>query len=133
MGMATCRQEAKRIPDVVTSEIDPRRFDGQRTAAVPLEAHSAEYNIPQTAFTKALLEFLDVRLKLQQYVHASNLKSWLPLLCCLDKHKDRFWLCHVYGAAATRQTKIWSSSPSSPRFWRLESLLPTAMGPASCR
>lgn len=62
----TCRQEAKRIPDVVTSEIDPRSFDGQRTAAVPLEAQAAEYNIPQAAFSQALLEFLGVRLKLQQ-------------------------------------------------------------------
>ncbi|KAK9844908.1 hypothetical protein WJX74_008551 [Apatococcus lobatus] len=64
--LARVRQEAKRIPNVVTSHIDPRNYDGERTAAVPLEAQSAALKVPQTAFTKALLEFLGVRLKLQQ-------------------------------------------------------------------
>ena len=81
-----CRQEAKRIPDVVTSQIDPRSYDGQRTAAVPLEAHSAEVQISQAAFTKALLEFLGIRLKLQQYVQVAcrtslvGKRSWTELL-----------------------------------------------------
>ena len=30
-----CRYEARHLPDVVTSNLDPRQFDGQRTPAMP--------------------------------------------------------------------------------------------------
>ncbi|KAK9864333.1 hypothetical protein WJX84_006025 [Apatococcus fuscideae] len=64
--LARVRHEAKRLPDVVTSHIDPRTFDARRTAAVPVEAHSTEWSIQKAVLLKTLVEFLDVRLKLQQ-------------------------------------------------------------------
>ncbi len=94
-----CRQEARHLPNVVTSSIDPRSFDCQRTSAVPLEARSAEWTMLHHSVITMLTEFLGIRLKLQQCVtlnasymakpqqrqcdRADNLRLWCGVgLCC---------------------------------------------------
>ena len=65
--LARVRQEARRLPNVVTSDIDPRRFDARRTNAVPVEALPHEWHIPEKVTWQVLIDFLSTRVELQRY------------------------------------------------------------------
>ena len=73
------RYEAERLPQTVTSHIDPREFDAQRTDYVPLQDQdtvAAADCIPSYQWlTEFLSDFASLRAQLHQYV--------LPLLLCL--------------------------------------------------
>ena len=79
-GLSTAsRYEAEQLPQTVTSHIDPRDFDAQRTDYVPLqdqETMTAADCIPSNQWLiEFLADFAGLRAQLHKYV--------LPLLHCL--------------------------------------------------
>ena len=89
------RYEAEQLPQTVTSHIDPRDFDAQRTDYVPLQDQgtvTAADCIPSRQWlVEFLADFASLRAQLHKYVLPLLHCSFLALYCPMNI----YWTCSV--------------------------------------